>query len=89
MPKDRHVGKFLYVKLPNTTQYVWRWVIAKREDGRYIVRIPKRTLSIAQALKKYSKDFSKEGLLPVGTVFYDDIRKTRKRRHSVTVVTKN
>jgi len=80
MPKDRHVGKFSYVKLPNTVRFVWRWVVSKREDGRYLVRIPKKTLSVAQASRKHTKDFSKEGLLPVGAVFYEDIRKTRKVR---------
>jgi len=73
MPKDRHVGKLSYVKLPTGKRFVWRWIVRKREDGRYIVRVPKGNPSIATAALKHDSDFSKEGLLPIGTVFYDDI----------------
>ena len=77
MPKDKYVGKVIRVYLPNTKRPKYRWFIKKREDGRYVVRAPKRGVYFRDLDKKREKDFNKEQLLPMNTLF--TLNKTRKR----------
>lgn len=79
MPKDRFVGKVLYVQLPDTDRPRWRWIVSKREDGRYIVRIPKFGVSISDLDLKRDSDYGKEQLLPLGAVIEPEGRKSRRR----------
>ncbi len=41
-----------------------KWIIRKRDDGRYIVRTPKVGVLIRELKLKRDKDFGKETLLP-------------------------
>ncbi len=79
MPKDRFVGKVLYVQLPDTDRPRWRWIVSKREDGRYIVRIPKFGVRISDLDLKRDSDYGKEQLLPLGAVIEPEGCKSRRR----------
>ena len=69
MPKDKYVGKVVRVYLPNIKRPKYRWIIKKREDGRYIVRAPKRNVYIRDLDKRLDSDFNKEELLPKNSSF--------------------
>lgn len=64
--RDRYIGKVILVSFPNTKNPRYRWIVRKREDGRYIVRAPKINVAIRDLNLKREKDFGKEVLLPVG-----------------------
>jgi hypothetical protein len=81
MPKDRFVDKVLYVQLPGVEGPRWRWIIHKREDGRYIVRTPKFGVRISDLDLKRDSDYGKEQLLPVGAIIQPEGRKSRRRTY--------
>lgn len=64
---DKYIGKVIFVVLPNVKRPRFRWIVAKREDGRYIVRVPKIGVLIRELDLKRDKDFGKEVLLPIGS----------------------
>jgi hypothetical protein len=68
MPANRFVDKVLYVKLPDSKGLRWRWIVRKREDGRYIVRAPKIGVLVRELDLKRDSDYGKETLLPIGSV---------------------
>jgi hypothetical protein len=68
MPKDKHVGKILFVTIPGQTRRRWRWIVSKRPDGRYTAKAPKVGVAIRDLKKKRSADFGKEKLLPKGAL---------------------
>jgi hypothetical protein len=35
---DKYIGKTIYLIIPLVKYPTWRWIVRKREDGRYIVR---------------------------------------------------
>ncbi len=55
---DKYIGKVILVNLPNNKRPRYRWIVRKRDDGRYIVRTPKIGVLIRD------QDFGKETLLP-------------------------
>ena len=61
---DKYIGKVILVNLPNTKRSQYRWIVRKRDDGRYIVRTPKIGVLIRELNLKRNKDFGKETLLP-------------------------
>ena len=61
---DKYIGKVILVNLPNTKRSQYRWIVRKRDDGRYIVRTPKNGVLIRDLNLKRDKDFGKETLLP-------------------------
>ena len=61
---DKYIGKVILVHLPNVKRPRYRWVVKKRDDGRYIVRTPKLGILIRELKLKRNKDFGKETLLP-------------------------
>ena len=61
---DKYIGKVILVNLPNTKLSQYRWIVRKRDDGRYIVRTPKIGVLIRDLNLKRDKDFGKETLLP-------------------------
>jgi hypothetical protein len=79
MPKDRFIDKVLYVQLPGVERPRWRWIVRKREDGRYIVRTPNFGVRISDLDLKRNSDYGKEQLLPVGAVIEPSGRKSRRR----------
>ena len=61
---DKYIGKVILVNLPNTKRSQYRWIVRKRDDGRYIVRTPKIGVLIRDLNLKRDKDFGKETLHP-------------------------
>ncbi len=61
---DKYIGKVILVNLPNNKRSRYRWIIRKRDYGRYIVRTPKIGVLIRVLNLKRDKDFGKETLLP-------------------------
>ena len=61
---DKYIGKVILVNLPNNKRPRYRWIIRKRDDGRYIVRTPKIGVLIRDLSLKQNIDFGKEILLP-------------------------
>lgn len=70
MPRDKYVGKVVLVKLPNNRRPRYRWIIKKRDDGRYIARSPKIGVLVRDLHKKRDKDYNSEHLLPKNFSFW-------------------
>ena len=73
-------GKLLYVLFPGNNRRRLRWIVKKREDGRYIVRTPKLGAMIRDLPLKRDADFGKEGLLPLGTVIQSKGRRSTRKK---------
>ena len=67
--KDTRIGTVQKVYLPDRIRPVYRWVVKKRADGRYIVRAPKRGVLIRILNNMNENDFNAEKLLPKNTSF--------------------
>ena len=65
-----YVGKVILINLPNNKRPRYRWVVRKRDDGRFIVRVPKDGVLIRDLRYKRDTDFGKETLLPKGATVY-------------------
>jgi hypothetical protein len=77
---DKHIGKVVLISYPNNKRPRYRWVVKKRDDGRYIVRAPKIGVLIRDLLKLRDTDFNKETLLPKDAkVYVTSNRHTRKK----------
>jgi len=79
---ERYVGKVILVKIPGTKIPVYRWVVKKREDGRYIVRAPKMGVAIKTLKELKNSDYGKEQLLHKDAKKYT-IPKTRAQNKGV------
>jgi len=78
---DKYIGETIYLTIPSVKYPTWRWIIRKREDGRYIVRHPKIGVKIRDLNLHNMNDYGEEILLPKGsTVFGNPRSKTRKTR---------
>ena len=64
MKKDKLVDKVVLVYLPNNSRARYRWIIKKRDDGRYIAKAPKKDVLIRDLDKKRNNDYYSERLLP-------------------------
>ena len=67
---EHYVGKIILVNLPNNKRPRYRWIVRKRDDGRFIVRTPKDGVLIRDLRLKCDKDFGKESLLPKDASIY-------------------
>ena len=77
---DKYIGKVVLLHLPNIKQPRYRWIVRKRDDGRYIVRTPKiGTLRQHLDLKR-DEDFSKEVLLPKNSKIYEFQNEINKKK---------
>ena len=65
-----YVGKVILVNLPNNKRSSYRWIVRKREDGRFIVRTPKVGVLLRDLNKKRESDYGKETLLPKGATIW-------------------
>jgi hypothetical protein len=54
---DKYIGKVILVNLPNNKRPRYRWIVRKRDDGRYIVRTPKIGVLIRDLNLKRDRDF--------------------------------
>ena len=61
---SHYIGKIILVNMPNNKRPRYRWIVRKREDGRFIVRTPKDGILIRDLNKKRDCEFGKESLLP-------------------------
>jgi hypothetical protein len=75
MHPDKYIGKVELVKLPNNKRPRYRWIVKKRDDGRYIARAPKIGVLIRDLNKKFDWDYNSEHLLPKGFIFWKDSQK--------------
>ena len=66
---DKHLGKVVLVRLPNSKRPTYKWIVRKRDDGRFIVRAPKNGVLLNNLKLKRDDDYGKETLLPVGTSY--------------------
>ena len=84
MPKDKYIGKIVRVYLPNMKRPKYRWIIKKRDDGRYIVRAPKRNVYFRDLNKKLDHHFNKEELLPKNSLFVQTKTSKNKQKKNKT-----
>ena len=80
MVNDKYVGKVVLVNLPNNKRPIYRWIVKKNDDGRYIARAPRLGVLIRDLHKKLEKDFSSEHLLPKNFSFWKSARERRVKR---------
>tara|TARA_Y100000992_G_C21212789_1_gene466326 strand:- start:798 stop:1064 length:267 start_codon:yes stop_codon:yes gene_type:complete len=64
---DKNIGKVVFLNLPNIKRPQYRWIVRKRDDGRYIVRVPKIGILLRNLHLKRNADYGKESLLPNGS----------------------
>lgn len=67
---EKYIGKVILVNLPNNRRPRYRWIIRKRDDGRYITRVPKDDVLLRELSLKRNNDYGKEVLLPIGSKPY-------------------
>lgn len=82
MVHDKHIGKVVLVELPNNLRPRYRWIVKKRDDGRYIARAPKIGVLIRDLDKKLEKDYNSEHLLPKNFSFWKSLSEGRKSKKS-------
>lgn len=76
----KNVGKVVFIHLPNTKRPQYRWIVRKRDDGRYITRIPKVGILLINLHLKRDDDFGKETLLPIGSKLYSRPRTLKPKK---------
>jgi hypothetical protein len=79
---DQFVGKVDLFILPNVKRPHYRWIVRKREDGRYVARVPNMGVLIRDLTLKRERDYGKETLLPRGSKPWmgaSNHRKSQKR----------
>ena len=75
---DKYIGKVVLIEIPNVARPRYRWIVRKRDDGRYMVRTPKIGTLIRELNLLRDIDFGKETALPKGAKVR--ITKGRSRR---------
>jgi hypothetical protein len=68
--------KVVRVEIPGVQRTRYRWIVRRRDDGRYIVRAPKIGVAIKNLSLLRESDWGKETLLPLGSKIIT--RMTRK-----------
>jgi len=76
---DKFIGKVVLVQFTKVIRPRFRWIVRKREDGRFIVRVPKIGVAIRDLNLLRDKDFNKEVLLEKGSKpFSSSTRRSKK-----------
>ncbi len=65
-----YVGKVVLLQLPNNNSPRYRWIVRKRDDGRFIIRSPKIGVLVRDLDLKRDSDYGKETLMPQGSYIY-------------------
>jgi hypothetical protein len=78
--KDKHEGKVELIILPNNSRPRYRWIVEKREDGRYLARTPKTGVLLRDLNKKLDKDFNVIHLLPKNFTFWKGVKKSKTKK---------
>ena len=73
-------GGSMLVRVEISGSIHYRWIVKKRDDGRYIVRAPKIGVRIRDLHLLRNADFGKETLLPIHAKLLKRSRKTRRQR---------
>ena len=76
---DKYIGKVILLYLPNNKHPRYRWIVRKRDDGRYIVRAPKIGTLRKDIDLKRDNDFNKETLLPKNSKIYEHQNEISKK----------
>lgn len=63
---DKYIGKVVLIELPNIGRPRYRWIVRKKDDGRFIARTPKIGVLIRELNLLRDADFGKETVLPKG-----------------------
>ena len=77
---EKNIGKVVFLTLPNTKRPQYRWIVRKRDDGRYITRAPKVGVLLKKLHLKRDDDFGKETLLPIGSKVYSRPRTLKRTK---------
>tara|TARA_B100001093_G_scaffold101828_1_gene94056 strand:- start:2859 stop:3149 length:291 start_codon:yes stop_codon:yes gene_type:complete len=83
MIDDKYIGKVVLVNLPNNSRPRYRWIVKKRDDGRYIARTPKIGILIRDLNKKLEKDYNAEHILPKNFSFWKSVSEGRKSKKKI------
>ena len=77
---ESHVGKITLIYMDKMkkkqARSVYRWIVQKRNDGRFLARAPKKGVLVRDLKKKRSIDFGPVKLLPADFIFIDNRRNT-------------
>ncbi len=80
MVNHKYVDKVVLVKLQNNKRPTYRWIVRRRDDGRYIARAPKIGILLINLNKKLNKDYNSEHLLPKTFSFWKRLSKKGPQR---------
>ena len=61
---DKFIGKVILVNIPKTKRPQHRWIVSKKENGRYVVRAPKISVKLSDLKLCRENDYGKETILP-------------------------
>lgn len=86
---DKNIGKVVFILLPNSKRPQYRWIIRKRQDGRYMTRVPKVGVLLRELKLKRNKDYGKKTLLPIGSKPYTLPKLTKAKRKFKNKTKKN
>ena len=86
---DNNIGKVVLISLPNNKRPQYRWIVRKREDGRYVTRIPKVGVLLKNLKLKRNNDFGKETLLPIGSKPFTSLKITKEKKKFKNTKTKS
>ena len=88
MPKNKYIGKVIFVNLPDVSRSRMRWVVRINENGKYVVRAPKVGVMIKDLQLHRDEDFGPETVLPKGSTFFQSKGKSKKSKKHGTNKTK-
>ena len=74
---EKNINKVILI---NKKRPQYRWIVRKREDGRFVARVPKAGVLLNELNLKRDKDFGKEILLPKDSKIYVAPIKTKKKK---------
>lgn len=77
---DKNIEKVAFIHIPNTKRPQYRWIVKKRDDGRYVVRVPKVGVLLRELKLKRDSDYGKETLLHIGSKPYTSSKVTKAKR---------
>ena len=86
---EKNIGKVAFIHIPNTKRPQYRWIVKKRDDGRYVTRVPKVGVLLRELKLKRDSDYGKEILLPIGSKPYTSSKVTKAKRKFKNKTKKN
>ena len=80
MPKNKYIGKVVFVNLPGVSRPRMRWVVRINENGKYVLRAPKVGVMVRNLQMHRDEDFGPETILPKGASFFNSKGKSKKSK---------